>query len=304
MHPSISANLLVLRVLDRVVRISCETLAPFDLLTKTYGAMRWRNGASADLEYVVEGNYERGFRITRAGCEPLLANEDGEFLFLFEKDMTIELQRLRRDLYFVHAAAVEFAGKALLLVGASGQGKSTTTWGLLHHGFRYLSDELAPVSLHTLRVYSYAHALCLKEEPPCAYPLPPQILRTSRTLHVPVHCLPSPATSEPLPVRAVLFLDRCPNEPSTVLEAISSGEAAARLFAQALNPLAHKEEGLSGAIAIARQVSCFRLQSADLRSTCDLLNKTLSCLPAGRWERKSTANRHPPFSRLAAFCPE
>ena len=289
------ANLLVLRVLDRIVRISCQAPAAFDLLTKTYGAMRWRNGTGADLEYLVEGNYERGFRITRAGCEPLLANEDGELLYLFEKDLTIELQRLRRDLYFVHAAAVEFAGKASLLVGASGEGKSTTTWGLLHHGFRYLSDELAAVSLHALRVYSYAHALCLKEEPPRAYPLPRQILRTSRTLHVPAHNLPSPAISEPLPIRAVFFLERCPTDPSTALEAISSGEAAARLFVQALNPLAHSEDGLSGAIAIARRVSCFRLRLGDLRLTCDLLNKTISRLREVRRERRSAAIRHVPL---------
>src|SRR5262245_23677244 len=191
MSLSTSANPLALRVWDRVVRISCQAPLPFDLLAKTYGSMRCQNDASADLEYVVDGNHERGFRITQVGCEPLLANEDGEFLYLFEKNMTMELQQLRRDLYFIHAAAVEFGGKATLLVGASGQGKSTTTWGLIHHGFRYLSDELAAVNLHTMRVYSYAHALCLKAEPPGAYPLPRQILRTSRTLHVPAMSLPS-----------------------------------------------------------------------------------------------------------------
>jgi hypothetical protein len=292
MSASIRTIPLVLRVLERLVEISCQTPALFDLLARNYGSMRWKNRAIADLQYVVEGNQARGFRFTRAGCPPLLARDEGHFLFLFEKDLTIELQRLRCDLYFVHAAAVEIAGRASLIVGASGQGKSTTTWGLLHHGFRYLSDELAAVSLDMLRVYPYAHALCLKEEPPRAYPLPAQTLRTSRTLHVPADILPSPTLSGPLPVTAIVFLERRPEEPSPVLEAISSGEAVARLFAQALNPLAHREDGLSGAVAIARGVSCFKLRSADLHSTCDLLTNTLSCLSACRRGQRSTRNRN------------
>src|SRR5262245_41782600 len=119
MSPSTSANWLALRILDRMVRISCRGSLPFDLLAQTYGAMRCENSANVDLDYVVDGNKNRGFRITRVGREPLLAHDDGEFLFLFEKDMTIELQRLRQDLYFVHAAAVEFRSTAALLVGAS-----------------------------------------------------------------------------------------------------------------------------------------------------------------------------------------
>jgi hypothetical protein len=103
----------------------------------------------------------------------LHAANDGEFLFLLEKDLTIELQKLRRELYFIHAAALTIDGKACLLLAPSGHGKSTTCWGLLHHGFGYLSDELAPLDLGTLEIQPYAHALCLKDEPPACYPLPP-----------------------------------------------------------------------------------------------------------------------------------
>jgi hypothetical protein len=291
-------------VLDRVVRIFCQDHRPFDLLAQNYGSMRCRNDASADLEYVVDGNHRRGFRITPVGRAPLWATDDGAFLYLFEKHMTMELQRLRSDLYFLHAAGVEFGGKAVLLVGASGQGKSTTTWGLLQHGFRYFSDELSAVNLHSMRVYSYAHALCLKAHPPRAYPLPRQILRTGRTLHVPTALLPTAPLSEPLPFTAVFFLERRADEPSAVVEEIRSGEAAARLFVQALNPLAHSEDGLSGAIAIAREASCFRLRLADLHSTCDLLIKTLSCLSAGRARRSSMANRRVRLSRSTAICAE
>ena len=50
----------------------------------------------------------------------------------------------------------------MLLAGASGNGKSTTAWALLHRGFQYLSDELAPLDLSAMTVHAFPHALCLK----------------------------------------------------------------------------------------------------------------------------------------------
>ena len=288
MTESRGAKVLTLRVLNCLVRISCPAPGLLDLLAQAYGSMHCNNGVGADLEYLVDGNTERGVRISRAGCAPLLANSDGEFLFLFEKDLTIQLQRLRRDLYFLHAAAVELAGRTSLLVGASGQGKSTTAWGLLHHGFGYLSDELGPVCLRTMRVFAYPHSLCLKSEPPPPYPLPPEVLRTSQTLHVPALSLPGPTVSGSSPIAAVFFLERRTAEQAPMLAAISSGEGTARLFAQALNPLAHREDGLHGAITIAREAYCFRLLLGDLRCTCDLLADTLSRLPADRRSLNTT----------------
>jgi hypothetical protein len=55
----------------------------------------------------------------------MIASEPGKFLFLLEKDMTLELQRLRRVLYFIHAAVLTFEGKAFMLAGESGSGKPT-----------------------------------------------------------------------------------------------------------------------------------------------------------------------------------
>jgi hypothetical protein len=54
-----------------------------------------------------------------------------------------------------------------------------------------------------------------------------------------------------------------------------TAEAAARLFAHALNPLAHAEEGLDGAVAIATRCPCFALHTADLPATCALMVRTL-----------------------------
>lgn len=47
----------------------------------------------------------------------------------------------RNGLYTVHATALEYEGRGVLIPGYSGQGKTTSFLSLLRSGFRYLSDD-------------------------------------------------------------------------------------------------------------------------------------------------------------------
>ena len=231
--------------------------------------------AAADLDYALRRE-AGGFVLERSHAEPLPARELGDLLYLLEKDVTVELQKLRRDLYFLHAAALATRDAALLVVGRSGAGKSTLAWALSHHGFRYLSDELAPIDLDRLEVHAYPHALCLKAAPPEPYALPPSTLATAWTLHVPASELPG-GVGEPARLAAIFFLESdwsAPREPA--LRPISAAEAGARLLANALNPLAHVADGLDPAIAIAQRVRRFELRSGSLERTCALVASTLA----------------------------
>jgi hypothetical protein len=269
-------QLLFLQILGCDVRIDCRDPDAVDLLLANYGRMQVSTSDSLALEYTVsKGQNSLGYRIKRRRSAPLVAADDGEFLFLFEKDLTIELQKLRRDLYFIHAAALGFSDRVFLLVAASGQGKSTTTWALLHHGFQYLSDELAPLDLARLEVQPYPHAICLKKEPPQPYVLPDETLRTRSTLHIPASQLPNAPVSKPMPLAAVFFLECCPESIFPRLRPLGKAEAAARLFTQALNPLAHAEDGLAGAAFIAQNSPAFSLYAADIRLTCERIKQTL-----------------------------
>jgi hypothetical protein len=258
------------------VVIQCTDAEAYALLNANYSGMPRGNQRAIDLMYTVGRQVDsRAFILMRAGKMPLLAADAGELLFVFEKDVTIALQKLRPDLYFIHAAALEWAGHAVMLVAASGEGKSTTTWALLHHGFRYCSDELAPVDVKTCEVYPYPHALCLKEEPPAAYPLPAQTLCTPSTLHIPTAALPSETCTDPIHLSVIFFGQYRPQGPGPTVRPMRTAEAAARLFAHALNPLAHTEEGLDGAIAVATRCPCFELHTAALPATCALVVRTL-----------------------------
>src|SRR4029077_2015937 len=174
-------NIIELSVFDCDIRVECLDRQAESLLNSNYGWFK-QPVEGAHITYrITREDPAGGRRIARNGACPELARDDGDFLYMFEKDITIETQKLRSDLYFIHAAVLELDGRALALAAPSGYGKSTTAWGLLHHGFKYLSDELAPVDLTTMRVRPFPRALCLKAGPPNNYPLPKETIYTNYT---------------------------------------------------------------------------------------------------------------------------
>ena len=246
-----------------------------DLIAKVYSSFI-DFGGKPDLRYSIRRiNDTSGYILTRARGSLCTAKNDGELIRMLEHDITIELQKERCDLYFLHGAALEFSGKGVALIAPSGSGKSTITWGLLHHGFNYLSDELVPVDLKSMTVYPYARALSLKAEPAGDYPLPLSTLRTSSTLHIPVEHLPSRIARPLANLTAIFFIRYEPTVSRPELKLLTKATAAARLFANALNPLAHKGEGLDGAVTIVTGSWCFDLLTADVGMTSQLIKRTL-----------------------------
>jgi hypothetical protein len=265
------------RIFERRVVASCEEPAIARLLDHNFGQLRSPvpGDQPADLDYTLRRDSD-GFVLERSHGEPLCAAEEGELLYLLEKDLTVALQLLRRDLYFLHAAALASTDSAVLVVGASGAGKSTLSWALCHHGFRYLSDELAPIDLVRLDVHAYPHALCLKAAPPEPYELPKSTLETTWTLHVPTSALPG-GVGDTARLRAIFFLESDFSRPvEPAVRPISAAAAGARLLANALNPLAHAADGLDPAIAIAQCVRRFELRPGNLERTCALVASTLA----------------------------
>jgi hypothetical protein len=246
-------------------------------LLVNFGSLAVENDDGApDLVYRVLGNDRpSSFSIVREGQPELHGNEPGDFLFLLDKDITVELQKRRSDLFFLHSAAVEWRGGVCLLAAESGSGKSTTTWALLHHQFRYLSDELSPVDLESMHVFPYPHALCLKRSPGSDYQLPTDAIHLGRTIHVPTSSLPAATVSGPLPLRAVFLLKYMPQLSAPNLRLIRPAEASARLYLTALNALAHPHHGLDAVVRIAEHVPCFALSTTQLSATCALLRSAM-----------------------------
>ena len=263
------------RVLGQVFGVSCTDPELGELIRANWARMESCRAQPATV-FTISKEPSGAISLLRPGRPLLWLADSGELLHQVECEVVVGLQERRPDLYFVHAAAVEYRGAAQLFVAESGAGKSTTVWALLHHGFRYLSDELSPIDVARMEVHAYPHALCLKRSPPVPYVLPAETFHTSRTAHVPVASLPLTAMADAYPLAALWFLAYDPSARGPLVHAITPAEASARLYANALNQLAHPNAGLDAAVKIARSIPSFVLASADLTATCELICSTIT----------------------------
>jgi hypothetical protein len=266
-------------VLGQRIAVLCPDAELRGLIAANWGSLA-TTGAGADVEFEVRRVPASIVWNSSSGAVGAADDASG-LLFDLDQAVIVELQRRRADLYFLHAAAAERDGRACLLIAPSGSGKSTTEWALLQHGFGYLSDELAPIDLATLKVHAYPHALCVKQSPPEPYRLPAETVG-ERRWYVPATAMPRLAGAEPRPISAALFLTYCPQASGSAIRPIAAAEAAARLYAHALNPLAHPNAGLTAAAHLAQNVPALALDSADLAATCALIEETLRAIDSDR----------------------
>jgi len=257
------------------VDIACDDAHARQMLEANFAALAHPDGAAAapsGWAYVVRrtGAGET-FSLSCRLEPPRLLDGLDDLLHALEQDLVVSLQHRRPEWLFLHAAVLERGGRAFLLAGDSGSGKSTTAWGLLHHGLAYLSDELAPIEPDGLQVHAYPHALCLKREPPSAFALPPDgVQRLGRTLHVPVDRLPGGLGPARCTVAAIVLVRHDRTLAAPVLRRLRPAEAGARLYAATLNALAHPADGLDVVLGIASRVRCWQLETADLARSCAL----------------------------------
>lgn len=265
---------LSLHVLGCGVSIHCDHSDAMALLRANFWAMIART-LDADLRYrvVAQGHT---FVVWR-NDDVLVGNarDLGALVYILDSDIIVQLQLIRKELLFIHGAVVTDATGAHILTGHSGAGKSTTCWGLLQRGFGYLSDELAPIHLVHTTVHPFPRALCLKNSPPKGFELPPETCGTPRGFHIPVSSLPSCETAVPLPVRTLLFVEYAADREKPAVCPIGPAEAAARLYPNVLNALAHHDAAMNGVTRVASSARAFLVQAAELRATCDGIQTAL-----------------------------
>ncbi len=291
-QPSLEDQAIHCLILGLRVQIDCVDDPLRQLLVANFGAMSVpESGHPADLRYEVARRARvPPFLLRREGRDPLAARNPGDLVYLLEKSLILDLQRVRADLLFLHAAAVELNDGVALLVAESGGGKSTTTWGLLHHGFGYLSDELSPIDLQTMQVLPYPHALCLKAPPPPQYPLPDGALDLGRTIHVPVRAMPRATTPVPRPLAGIFFVRYVQGLATPELARVSPGEASARLFIHTLNARAHPNLGLDATVRMAKHAPGFVMSTGTLSASCDAIRDAMEVATGRRTTAASSAN--------------
>lgn len=268
------------RVCDIGVEFRCPDADLAETVQLVFGSLPVADDfISPALVYSVDRNPTTNvLTICREGSQPLAVTSIEELLFRLDKDLILELQHRRADLFYVHAGTVVHDGSAWAMSAPSGTGKSTTVWALVCEGLRYVSDELAPIERvgTEVRIHPYPRALNLKREPPSPYALPADVLRFPDALYVPTRLMALPPQVDTLPLRGFLFLQRGEQTEVPRVTRLTPAEAATHLYANALNPLAHSDMGLDAAIAIVRSLPCFVVSVGSVAATVSVVRRCLS----------------------------
>ncbi len=120
--------------------------------------------AAGSIAFYVRGDEQGGYRVvTSQGRSVESPSWRPVFSYLFSL-LHAHLWDARRDVLPLHSAAVEREGVGLLLPAASGRGKTTLALELAARGYRYLSDEFAPICLATGQVLPYPRPLQVSAE--------------------------------------------------------------------------------------------------------------------------------------------
>ena len=188
------------------------------------------------------------------------------FIDFLRHEVLFHFIKARPDLLWIHAAAVERDGLALLIVGSSGQGKSTLSTRLCETGWRLLSDDAAPLRMDSNEVIPFQQSPHRRK--PSGRQVRPGNVGMFEKEEVVIP--PSSLGREAAVIRAIVFPLFTYGAPAG-LSLLPPGEAALELLRNSTNFADHKEEAVNRAASLARVVPMYRLAYGDWQSAVPLL---------------------------------
>lgn len=261
-----------LEVFNNIVSIHCDGERACVLIGIIYSRLISSSYRTPILKYQVSFSYNSGAYSFSRNAECLVkTTSKSDFIYYFEKDVTIELQKKAYEsVLFIHGAALEWNKQITVLSGKSGAGKSTMTWALLNHGFHYLSDELAPIRLESREVIPFPHSICLKDQPPLPYALPESTLVLERTWHLPISNDQLYIQSTSI-LNTFVFLEYRNSITKTIFRKLNESETMINIYQNALNQLAHANDGLTAVQKLANETTAYLLQFSDLDEAIEII---------------------------------
>lgn len=168
----------------------------------------------------------------------------------------------------LHAAAVKWAGRGLLLAGATGSGKSTLTAFLTNRGFDYLSDELVYVPLESMCVEGFTAPLKIKRSGVDALEGRVPLTTEGRVSMAGRHdVLVQPGAdaraTAPVSLSVIVFPRYQPNSEFR-LKALTPAQTGLRLMAGVLNGERLPDHGFRAAARVASLAAGYTMRYASL----------------------------------------
>jgi hypothetical protein len=200
--------------------------------------------------------------------------------------------RLATDYCMLHAGAVSWQDKGLVLPAPSGRGKTTLTLKLVLGGFRFLSDEVACIRFGSLHVQPFFRALNLDDhslnllENPC---WPGDMRRRPQTNEwvLDIASIPAKSLGGPCPLRCVVFLETFGDEPR--LSPLDTLDVLPRLPRLSLRSHSNPTGFLFDLAPLFGTLRCYSLVVGPPDKTADLLQRLMDSLPAPNASRQPLA---------------
>jgi hypothetical protein len=217
-------------------------------------------------------------RIVRDGVDLALEDPD-DLIPLFEMDLYDQVVARCAPGWVLHAAALDINGRALVLCGASGAGKTTLTLALTRRGFRLLSEEVVWIDkVGVVRglarpIHMPADSLQRASIPAAWMQLPYPIRGRDDVRRENVLVIPSQQTFElgPLPLHTIVRIGHGADWP-VYLRPSPHPRALQRLWDRALR---QDDAGLEAATEVLRAYGSYELSSTTEREALDLLEPLL-----------------------------
>lgn len=186
---------------------------------------------------------------------------------LIKDEVRLQFMRARPDLLWMHAGAIARSGGALLLAGKSGQGKSTLTTYLCEHGWRFLSDDVAPVRMDVDRVIPFMQMPVRRLHPGREVRWEDLNTLDRETVDV----TPEKLCRDESEIRGIVFIEY-EKDAEAQLVRLDQGSAAMEILRNATNFFDHRGAAVERAANLVNRVPMYRLAYGLPRSASKVLD--------------------------------
>jgi len=198
-------------------------------------------------------------------------NDEGDPSGMFDQlrhEVLMTFILARRDLIWLHAGVVRRGGGATLIAGPSGTGKSTLTTILCEKGWRFLSDDAAPLSVSTTDVLSYPQTPRRR-----VYPARELASGDEHLLERVMRPLPAETVWRGRsPVARIVFIEFS-FDARAELKPATPGEITLELIRNCTNFVDHKADGVACLAGLARSVPGYVLKYGDSAAAAALIDE-------------------------------
>jgi hypothetical protein len=169
-------------------------------------------------------------------------------------------------LLWFHAGAAAHEGRAVMILGPGGRGKSTLVTQLCSKGWAYLSDDIIPVDWGSDRAVPFPLTPAVREDQGTELPLE----RLPSVRKVPFFLEPGAVCRTGMPISALVFPTYCLTSPAKLLPS-SPGNAALELLGSCLNFTGLREAAVNYICDLVERRPSFHLTYSNDRLAAELI---------------------------------